>query len=59
MWVANQLGLKKYKGGKTKDPWWKRQIEGDIKHLKKDITILERVKKDQIGALKEGKAKLM
>ena len=58
MWVANQLGLKKYTGGK-KDSWWKRRIEGDIKHLKKDINILERVKKDQIGACKESKAKLI
>ena len=58
-WVADQLGLKKYKGGKKKDPWWKRHIEGDIKHLKKDINILERVKKDQIGTRKEGMAKLI
>ena len=59
VWVADQLGLKKYEGGKKKDPWWKRRIEGDIKHLKKDITILERVKKDQVGARKEGKAKMI
>ena len=26
VWVADQLGLKKYKGGKKKDPWWKRRI---------------------------------
>ena len=31
VWVADQLGLKKYKGGKKKDPWWKRHIEEDIK----------------------------
>ena len=48
VWVADQLGLKKYEGGKKKDPWRKRRIEGDIKHLKKDINILERVKKDQL-----------
>ena len=29
-------------GGKT--------IEGDIKHLEKDINVLDRVMKDQIGA---------
>ena len=34
-WVADQLGLKKYEGGKKKDPWWKRRIEEDIKQLKK------------------------
>ena len=59
VWVADQLGLKKYEGGKKKDPRWKRRIEGDIKHLKKDINILERVKKDQVGARKEGKAKMI
>ena len=59
VWVANQLGLKKYEGGKKKNPWWKRRPEEDIKQLKKDINILERVKKGQIGARKEGKAKLV
>ena len=38
VWVADQLGLKKYEGGKKKDPW-KRRIEEDIKQLKKDINI--------------------
>ena len=56
VWVADKLGLKKYEGGKKKDPWWKRRIEEDIKQLKKDINILERVKKGQIGVRIEGKA---
>ena len=59
VWVADQLGLKKYEGVKKKDPRWKRHIEEDIKQLKKDINILERVKKGQIGARKESKAKLI
>ena len=59
VWVADQLGLKNYEGRKKKDPWWKRRIEEDIKQLKKDINIHERVKKGQIGACKEGKAKLV
>ena len=59
VWVADQLGLKKNEGGKKKDPWWKRRIEEDIKQLKKDINIFERVKKRQIGARKKGKAKLV
>ena len=59
VWIADQLGLKKYEGGKKKDPLWKRCIEEDIKQLRKDINILERVKKGQIGARKEGKAKLV
>ena len=59
VWVADQLGLKKCEDGKKKDPWWKRYTEEDIKQLKKDINILERVKKGQIGARKQGKAKLV
>ena len=59
VWVADQLGLKKYEGGQKKEPWWKRRIEEDVKQLKKDTNILERVKKGQIGAHKEGKAKLV
>ena len=59
VWVADQLGLKKYEGGKKKDPWWKRRIEEDIKQLKKDINIIERGKKGQIGARKESNAKLI
>ena len=27
VWVADQLGLKKYEGKKKKDPWWKRRIK--------------------------------
>ena len=45
VWVADQIGLKKYEGGKKNDPWRKRRLEEDIKQLKKDINILERVKK--------------
>ena len=59
VWVADHLGFKKYEGGKKKDPLWKRRIEEDIKQLKKDINILERVKKGKIGARKEGKTKLI
>ena len=35
IWVADQLGLKKYDGGKKKDLWWKIRIEEDIKQLKR------------------------
>ena len=34
IWVADELGLKKYEGGKRKDIRWKRHIEEDIKQLK-------------------------
>ena len=59
VWVADQFGFRKSEGRKKKVPWWKRRIEEDIKQLRKDINILERVKKGQIGARKESKAKLV
>ena len=46
-----KAGRRKIHGGKD--------TEEDIKQLKKDINILERVKKGQIGARKEGKVKLV
>ena len=52
--LADQSGLKKYEDWKKKDPWWKRRTEKDKKQLKKDINILERVKKGKIGARKRG-----
>ena len=55
VWVADQLGLKKYEGRKKKDPRWKRCTEEDIKQLKKNINIFKRAKK----ANKESKAKLI
>ena len=57
VWVADQLVLKKYDEGKKKNPWRKRRIEEHIKQLRKDINILERVKKGEIGARKEDKTK--
>ena len=57
--IADQLGLKKHEVGKRKDPWSKRRIEEDIKQLKKNINILKRLKKGQIGARIKGKAKLV
>ena len=61
MGQLGQLRLKKYEDGKKKDPWWKKRIEEDITQLKKDINILERVKKAKIGAnwCEDGKAKLV
>ena len=53
--VADPLGLKPYKAEKKKDPWWKRRIEGDIKQLRKDLNLLERVKKGTIGEYRNNK----
>ena len=45
VWVVDQLGLRMHEGPKKKDPRCKGRIEEDTKQLKKDINILERVKK--------------
>ena len=29
-------------------PWWQRRIEGDIKRIRKDINMLERVKRGEL-----------
>ena len=55
VWLADQLCLKKYEDGKRKIHGG--NIEEDIKQLKNDVNILERIKKVEIGAHKEGKAK--
>ena len=48
VWVTDQLGLRKYEGGKKENSWCKRCFEEDMKQLKKDINTFERVKKGQI-----------
>ena len=45
VWVADQMGLKKFEICRRKEPWWKRRIENDIKNLKHDINILYRESK--------------
>ena len=47
------------KAGRRKVHCGKRRVAEDIKQLKKDINILERVKKGKNGAHKEDKAKLI
>ena len=48
VWVADQLGLKMYEGGKKKDPWKKDVLKKIQSSLIKDMNILERVKKDKL-----------
>ena len=55
VWLADQLCLKKHEDGKRKIHGG--NIEEDIKQLKNNVNILERIKKVEIGAHKEGKAK--
>ena len=38
VWVVDQLRVKKYEGGKKKDPCWKRRIDEDIKQIKRIST---------------------
>ena len=42
MYVAEKLGVKTTRSdGRSKEPWWKRRIERDIKKLRRDIGVLE------------------
>ena len=56
---SRSIRCQKYEGGKKKYPLLKILIEEDIKQLKKDINILKSLKKGQIGAHKQCKAKLV
>ena len=57
VWVADQMGLKKFESGRRKEPWWKRRIENDIKNLKHDIDILHRESKGELGSKRRWKLK--
>ena len=47
--IGEQMGFKRKPVGKKSEPWWKRRIEGDIKRLKKDVSILERYMKNELN----------
>ena len=44
--VVEDLGVKREGGKKSKEPWWKRRLEGHVKHLNRDLgrinTIIEK-----------------
>ena len=56
LWVAKEIGVKKGKRGKKKEPWWKRRIESDITNLRRDINRLERERQGETGG--KGKRKI-
>ena len=47
--------MKKAQHRKKNEPRWKRRIEGDIKRLRQDINILNRVVKRELGLKKKRK----
>ena len=55
VWVAEQIGLKKIEYRNKNEPRCKRRIERDIKRLRKDVNILERELKGEIGERKRRK----
>ena len=57
VWVADQMGLKKFEICRRKEPWWKRRIENDMKNLKHDINILHRESKGELGSKRRWKLK--
>ena len=42
--VARQVGEKKKRADKKREPWWKRRIQGEIKELRKDLSRLVTMK---------------
>ena len=56
LWVAKEIGVKKGKRGKKKEPWWKRRIESDITNLRRDINRLERERQGETRG--KGKRKI-
>ena len=57
VWVAEQMGLKRFEISLRKEPRWKRRIEGDIKRLRHDINLLNRESKGELGPKKWRKLK--
>ena len=48
IYVAKELGLKQTTWKQGKMPWWQRRIEGDIKRIRKDINMLESIKRGEL-----------
>ena len=48
IYVARELGLKQTTQKESRMPLWQRRIEGDIKRIRKDINMLERVKRGEL-----------
>ena len=57
VWVAEQLGLKKFTIREKYLPRWKRRIEGDIKRLTREVNFMERDQRGKLEAKKKGKLK--
>lgn len=57
VWVAEKFGLKRGDRQKRNEPRWKRRIEGDIKKLRRDVNLLDRGLKGQLGLKKTQKIK--
>ena len=57
VWVAEQIGLKKRDYREKSEPKWKHRIEGDIKKLRQDLSLLTRDLKGELGSKKKQKMK--
>ena len=58
MLVTERIGIKKKNTTKRNaEPWWKRRIVSDIKQIQKDLAILERKRRRELG--REGKCKVL
>ena len=41
--VTERLGIKPGRKKATKEPWWKRRLQGQVDQLRKDLSLLEHV----------------
>ena len=55
MWVAEQMGLRKFEIRERKEPRWKRRIENEIRRLRHDVNILSTDLKGELGKKKRHK----
>ena len=55
VWAAEQIGLKKRDYTEKSEPRWKRRIEGETKKLRKDVNLLTRDLKEELGSKKKQK----
>ena len=50
--VTERLGLKPGKKKATKEPWWKRQLQGQVDQLQKVLSRLEYVCRNEYSGLR-------
>ena len=45
--VTERLAIKPTKKKETKEPWWKRRLQGQLDQLRKDLSRLEQIRRNE------------